>query len=156
MVDNLSRGRIGVSFASGWHPNDFAFAPGSFEERHELLVDGIEKVRRLWRGEPLDATDGNGKPMQVRLFPMPSQRELPIWLTGASQRTFELAGRLGSGVSSDSATFNAHVPLRSTSWAGAGTRAPTTITDRVAAAITRCRRWVIVRSARDRRARAGW
>src|ERR1700752_4233103 len=27
MVDNLSGGRVGISFASGWTPNDFAFFP---------------------------------------------------------------------------------------------------------------------------------
>ena len=28
VVDNLSGGRVGLSFASGWHANDFALAPG--------------------------------------------------------------------------------------------------------------------------------
>ena len=28
VVDNLSNGRVGLSFASGWHANDFALAPG--------------------------------------------------------------------------------------------------------------------------------
>ena len=51
MVDNLSQGRVGISFASGWHPNDFVFAPGNFEKRRELYYEGIETVRRLWRGE---------------------------------------------------------------------------------------------------------
>src|SRR5215218_4407232 len=27
MVDNLSGGRVGISFASGWHSNDFIFYP---------------------------------------------------------------------------------------------------------------------------------
>ena len=27
MVDNLSGGRVGLSFASGWHANDFAILP---------------------------------------------------------------------------------------------------------------------------------
>src|SRR5215467_2804377 len=31
MLDNLSKGRVGISFASGWHPNDFVFAPDSYE-----------------------------------------------------------------------------------------------------------------------------
>ncbi len=30
LVDQLSGGRVGVSFASGWHPQDFALAPGSY------------------------------------------------------------------------------------------------------------------------------
>ena len=27
VVDNLSNGRVGLSFASGWHPDDFVFKP---------------------------------------------------------------------------------------------------------------------------------
>ena len=29
VVDNLSNGRVGVSFASGWQPEDFVLAPGN-------------------------------------------------------------------------------------------------------------------------------
>ena len=31
VVDNLSNGRVGLSFASGWHANDFALAPDNFK-----------------------------------------------------------------------------------------------------------------------------
>src|SRR6185369_2462818 len=31
VIDNLSGGRIGLSFASGWHPNDFVLAPQNRE-----------------------------------------------------------------------------------------------------------------------------
>ncbi len=33
VVDNISRGRVGISFAAGWHPADFVFAPDRFEQR---------------------------------------------------------------------------------------------------------------------------
>src|SRR6266851_5085523 len=35
MVDNLSGGRVGISFASGWHPNDFALFPENYDRRQE-------------------------------------------------------------------------------------------------------------------------
>jgi hypothetical protein len=35
LVDNLSNGRAGISFASGWHPNDFALAPENFSNNRE-------------------------------------------------------------------------------------------------------------------------
>ena len=50
VIDNLSDGRVGVSFASGWHPDDFVLAPNQFPQRRELLRSGIEQVRALWRG----------------------------------------------------------------------------------------------------------
>jgi natural product biosynthesis luciferase-like monooxygenase protein len=51
LVDNLSNGRVGVSFASGWQPGDFALAPDAYQERHKIFASGIETVRALWRGE---------------------------------------------------------------------------------------------------------
>ncbi|MEA2691711.1 MAG: hypothetical protein QOJ16_1098, partial [Acidobacteriota bacterium] len=98
LVDNLSEGRAGVSFASGWHPDDFALAPAAYPGRHEAMQRGIETVRRLWRGESLEVTSGTGQPLRIRLFPLPKRADLPIWLSGTSTETFRLAGRLGAGV----------------------------------------------------------
>src|SRR5579863_4357778 len=50
MVDNLSGGRVGVSFASGWNPADFALQPENYADRHNLLFTNLEKVQTLWRG----------------------------------------------------------------------------------------------------------
>src|SRR5262249_44399179 len=51
LVDNLSGGRVGISFASGWQPNDFVIVPQNFACRKEAMFHDIEVVRRLWRGE---------------------------------------------------------------------------------------------------------
>ena len=40
VVDNLSNGRVGLSFASGWHANDFALAPDNFERPPGADGDG--------------------------------------------------------------------------------------------------------------------
>src|SRR3989442_11809377 len=53
VVDNLSGGRVAVSFASGWQVNDFVLAPDNYAVRKEVMLRGIETVRRLWRGETL-------------------------------------------------------------------------------------------------------
>jgi len=99
LVDNLSGGRIGVSFASGWHANDFVLKPGAYEDRQEVMRRGIDTVRRLWRGEALRLPGGAGNEVEVRIFPRPVQPELPVWVTAASSpATFRLAGDLGAGV----------------------------------------------------------
>src|SRR5215204_6474651 len=54
LVDNLSRGRVAVSYASGWHPNDFLFAPAVYEQRKEVMFSHIETIRKLWRGETVE------------------------------------------------------------------------------------------------------
>jgi len=99
VIDNLSGGRVGVSFASGWHPDDFVLAPDQFSRRRELLREGIDTVRTLWRGEPVRRRNGVGQQTEVRIRPRPVQSELPFWLTAAgSPHTFALAGELGAGV----------------------------------------------------------
>jgi natural product biosynthesis luciferase-like monooxygenase protein len=96
VVDNLSHGRVGVSFASGWNPNDFAFAPDSYERRREVMYDGIETVQKLWRGEMVQVRSGTGKEISVKLSPMPMQAALPTWVTGAHDGTFIKAGEIGA------------------------------------------------------------
>lgn len=56
VVDNLSGGRVALSFASGWHPNDFVLYPTPYDERKEAMYRGIEEIRHLWAGEALTST----------------------------------------------------------------------------------------------------
>jgi natural product biosynthesis luciferase-like monooxygenase protein len=99
VVDNLSNGRAAISFASGWHANDFVIAPENYANRREVMLRGIETVRRLWRGEKVRRRDGNGTDIEVRILPRPIQRELPIWVTAAgSPETFRLAGEIGANL----------------------------------------------------------
>ena len=98
VVDNLSEGRVGISVASGWQPNDFVLNPAAFETAKSRLDDDIDTLRRLWRGDAV-SLPGPIAPVEVRTFPRPRQRELPLWLTSAgSIETFERAGRLGCNV----------------------------------------------------------
>nr|WP_223759268.1 non-ribosomal peptide synthase/polyketide synthase [Myxococcus sp. RHSTA-1-4] len=99
VVDNLSNGRAGVSFAAGWNVNDFIFAPGNFHQRPEAVRRGVEEVRALWRGGTVRRTNGQGAEVEVSIRPRPVQSELPMWLTAAfNPDTFRLAGELGAGL----------------------------------------------------------
>jgi natural product biosynthesis luciferase-like monooxygenase protein len=99
VVDNLSGGRAGLAFASGWHVTDFALRPEAYRRRRELVADQLETVRRLWRGDEIDLVDGAGDPVRVRVFPPPVRPTLPMWLSSAgSPETFHAAARLGVGV----------------------------------------------------------
>jgi natural product biosynthesis luciferase-like monooxygenase protein len=99
VVDNLSRGRVGISLANGWHDRDFALAPHNFAERREVMRRSMETIRKLWRGETVEFTGGRGNPVPIRIFPRPIQKELPMWVTAAGNpETFKLAGEMGAGV----------------------------------------------------------
>ena len=98
LVDNLSNGRVGVAIASGWHPNDFVFAPDAYENRRELCSEGLALIRKLWSGESIPVRGGANNPLNVSLYPMPVQRELPVWLTCVQKSSYVTAGELGAGV----------------------------------------------------------
>ncbi|MFI1195237.1 MupA/Atu3671 family FMN-dependent luciferase-like monooxygenase [Micromonospora sp. NPDC020750] len=99
VVDNLSGGRVGISVASGWQPNDFVLAPQRYTDRKDLMLAGIDEVRRLWRGETVSRTRPGGDEVSVRVYPPPVQPELPVWVTSArSPDTFRMAGEIGAGL----------------------------------------------------------
>ena len=95
-VDNISQGRVGVSFASGWQPNDFVISPQAFADRKNEMLRNVDVVRRLWRGEAVPFPGPLGKPVDIRTLPRPVQAELPVWLTAAGNpETFQQAGEMG-------------------------------------------------------------
>ncbi|KPL31421.1 monooxygenase [Streptomyces anulatus] len=99
IVDNLSKGRVGIAFASGWHAADFLLRPEGYATRRSGLIDTVKSIRSLWRREPASYVDGAGESVEVTVFPPPVQSELPVWLTSAGNpQTFREAGKMGAGV----------------------------------------------------------
>ncbi len=99
VVDNLSGGRVGIACASGWHANDFIISPDAWSNRHQIMYDRIDVIKRLWRGESLKFPDGNNFMKETKVFPRPVQKDLPLWLTsGGNIETFITAGKLGMKV----------------------------------------------------------
>lgn len=98
LVDNLSHGRVGISFATGWHEHDYVIAPANYEDRRELMFQNISLVRRLWAGDDVEIAGVGGKKVAVKTLPRPVQKELPFWVTVASERTWQRAGEVGANV----------------------------------------------------------
>jgi natural product biosynthesis luciferase-like monooxygenase protein len=99
VVDNLSSGRVAISFGSGWNVNDFVFFPERYEARQRIMYDQIETIRGLWRGDRIVQTNSFGKPAELAIYPRPVQRELPVWVTSSGNAsTFASAGAIGANV----------------------------------------------------------
>ncbi|MGW3268222.1 amino acid adenylation domain-containing protein [Streptomyces sp. NPDC001056] len=97
VVDNLSGGRVGLSFASGWHTDDFVLAKDAYDDRQRRTVEGLDTVRRLWRGERVPFEGPAGRTVEVGVLPRPVQGELPVWLTSSgSPETCRRAGETGA------------------------------------------------------------
>lgn len=97
--DHLSNGRVALAFASGWMPEDFVLRPENAPPNNKVaLMQGIETVRRLWRGERMEFDYGHGT-AGVITQPRPLQAELPVWLTTAGNpETYREAARAGTHV----------------------------------------------------------
>jgi natural product biosynthesis luciferase-like monooxygenase protein len=98
VVDNLSGGRVSLSFAPGWHPNDFVLYPEKYADKKEIMWRDIQVLQRLWQGRAVELTGGNGKPVQVQTFPRPLQKQVSIWITSLSDDSFIEAGKIGANI----------------------------------------------------------
>ena len=99
VVDNLSNGRVAISFASGWQPNDFVLMPENYAHAKRAMFDGIDTVKRLWGGERVSFPGATGTDVEVTTLPRPVQAELPVWVTTAGNpESYVQAGSIGANV----------------------------------------------------------
>ncbi|SMX26460.1 Linear gramicidin synthase subunit B [Pelagimonas phthalicica] len=100
VIDNLTNGRAGLAIASGWQPDDFVLRPENAPPNNKkAMVENIDQIRRLWRGEPVAFPKADGSMHEVVTQPRPVTKELPIWVTIAGNpETWREAGRLGCNV----------------------------------------------------------
>ncbi|QUI30044.1 LLM class flavin-dependent oxidoreductase [Streptomyces alfalfae] len=99
VIDNLSGGRAGISFATGWHGTDFVIDPEKYADRRQYTWDTIPVVQKLWRGEEVSFPGPEGAEITPTLYPRPVTRELPFWITASGNAdTYAQAGRLGANI----------------------------------------------------------
>ncbi|MEW6301937.1 MAG: MupA/Atu3671 family FMN-dependent luciferase-like monooxygenase [Verrucomicrobiota bacterium] len=99
VVDNLSNGRVAIAFASGWQLNDFVLCPENHAENKRVMLEQIDQVRRLWRGEKIAFRNPLGQEVLIQTLPRPVQPDLPLWITTAGNPdTYRQAGELGGNV----------------------------------------------------------
>ncbi|MBR9804888.1 LLM class flavin-dependent oxidoreductase [bacterium] len=99
VVDNLSDGRVGLSFAAGWQPNDFVIKPENHKNNKAVMLEQIDTVKKLWRGEKVAFENPMGDMVDITTLPRPVQNELPIWLTTAGNpESYRQAGAKGVNV----------------------------------------------------------
>jgi amino acid adenylation domain-containing protein len=102
LVDNLSGGRVGLAFAAVQHGDDFALAPETRGHHRDLMLERAATVRRLWKGEKVRLRDGAGTEVDLGIFPLPSRRDLPMWIRAVNDpETCRLAGEMGAGLLTD-------------------------------------------------------
>ncbi|HEY7051135.1 MAG TPA: LLM class F420-dependent oxidoreductase [Mycobacterium sp.] len=96
-VDLLTNGRFRLGVGVGWNAVEYEALGKDFSGRGVRSEEQIALLRRLWTEQivthegPSETVTGAG------IAPLPVQRPIPIWIGGASERTYRRAGRLADG-----------------------------------------------------------
>ncbi len=99
VIDNVSQGRAGIAFGSGWNANDFILFPERYFKRHEIMYRQIEEIKQLWAGNQIIKDNPYNKQIPIKILPTPLQKEFPIWITSSGNtETFKSAGSIGANV----------------------------------------------------------
>src|SRR3712207_8499115 len=74
-------------------PRSTLFPYTTLFRSRNAMIEGIQMVQRLWRGESITQRNGAGSEISVSVLPRPQQAELPTWLTRSEEHTSELQSR---------------------------------------------------------------
>ncbi len=95
LVDHLSRGRFDMGVSRGFVPHEFEAFGVAQAETAERVAEGLEIIKRFWRGEPFEFHGRFHRFPRIEPWPCTHQREIPIWIAASNERTsFE---RIGAG-----------------------------------------------------------
>ena len=100
VIDNLTNGRAGIAFASGWQPDDFVLRPQNSPPNNKpAMFDALEDVRKLWAGEEVEYEKADGTKVPRLTQPRPVSKKLNAWVTTAGNPdTWRQAGETGCHV----------------------------------------------------------
>ncbi|MEQ8859281.1 MAG: LLM class flavin-dependent oxidoreductase [Pseudomonadales bacterium] len=92
----LTRGRFDLGVAIGYREDEFKAFGRSLRNRPSLLEEGVEVIRRAWRGQPLDF---HGKRFDYDPLPVtPTPATAPrILVGGMTEPAIDRAVRIGDG-----------------------------------------------------------
>lgn len=96
-VDLLSGGRLRLGVGIGWNHVEYDALGEDFATRGRRLEAQVGLLRRLWTEESVTSTGRFDHVTGAGLAPLPTQRPIPIWFGGTSDRALQRAGRLADG-----------------------------------------------------------
>src|ERR1700693_5057162 len=97
-LDVLWRGRAPVALAPGLTYAPEREAIGVEPKRRGAFIDeALPLLRRLWAGETVSHDGSIGSFRDVKLWPLPVQQPLEVWLGGMVPAALERCGRLSDG-----------------------------------------------------------
>jgi probable F420-dependent oxidoreductase len=96
-LDFLSGGRFALGVGIGWSSEEFAALGIPFERRAQRTTEYIEVMRKLWAEEKSTFDGEFVRFSEVRSFPKPAQRRIPVIFGGESMPALRRVARIGDG-----------------------------------------------------------
>ena len=97
-LDVLSKGRLLVTLVPGLtYPPEREAIGVDVKRRGAIIDEALPLLRRLWAGETVSHEGAVGGFKDVKLFPLPVQQPLEVWLGGNVPAALERCGRLSDG-----------------------------------------------------------
>lgn len=93
----LSGGKLRLGVGVGWNPVEFAALGMDFHTRGRAIEEQIEVLRRLWSQEIVSYQGRFHTIVEAGLNPLPTQRSIPVWMGGTSEKALKRIARLGDG-----------------------------------------------------------
>ncbi len=104
-LDIVSKGRVTLGVGLGYQPADFQAFGVPMEERVSRLEEGVEVIRRCWKGEPFSFHGQHYHMEGLRVRPAPFQKPSPpLWIGASTKRGARRAGELADGFVSTPST----------------------------------------------------
>jgi probable F420-dependent oxidoreductase len=96
-LDVLSKGRMMMGIGSGWLKEEFDALGIDFHTRGARTNECIEAIRILWRDDPATYIGKHIRFENMRSFPKPVQKTIPIHVGGISDPAIRRTARYGDG-----------------------------------------------------------
>jgi probable F420-dependent oxidoreductase len=96
-VDVLMRGRFRLGVGTGWNAVEYDALGMDFHTRGRRLEEQIVLLRKLWAEETVTFEGRFDRITSAGLNPLPSRREIPIWIGGSAEAALRRAARVADG-----------------------------------------------------------
>ena len=96
-VDVLSGGKLRLGVGIGWNPVEYEALGMDFHTRGRAMEEQIEVLRLLFKEELINYQGRFHKIVDAGLNPLPTRREIPIWLGGFTEKALRRVARIADG-----------------------------------------------------------
>lgn len=96
-VDVLSGGKLRLGVGVGWNPVEFEALGMDFHTRGRVIEEQIEVMRLLWGQDVVSYRGQVHTIVEAGLNPLPTRRNIPVWMGGTSEKALKRIARMGDG-----------------------------------------------------------